>query len=436
MHLKRNNMNAVIRQFLILNRRSAIAAVFLTLTVCVAPHAQDLKKQFPESLTLDVTNPLEVERSDALVTIPADLIRRKAKSFNDKAFVVTINGREIASQYVRDDSAAEAIVVVLDKVAAKEKLTLTVRYNRNGQVTRNYTRRTQAELSHKTGGKFVNREYVGGAFRNVTSLRVPPEHKDHSWFIRYEGPGWESDKVGYRFYLDQRNATDVFGKKTADMILQWVGQDNFDSYHEMQPWGMDVMKVGKSLGVGSIGYLDNGIVSRVEKTDSVSCEIRENGNLYSSVLTRYNGWRVGDIKTDLISYISIHGGARHTRQQLLLTGNMKRICTGIVKDANARLHTSGGTASSFGYIATFGKQSLNNDNLGLAVLFSPSSFAGFSEDNFSHVVDMNVADGRLEYYFLAAWSGEIDGITDEATFLTYVQKIARELANPLKVQIR
>ena len=124
-------------------------------------------------------------------------------------------------------------------------------------------------------GKFENREYIGGAFKNVDFLRVPPEHKDHSWFIRYEGPGWESDKVGYRFYLDQRNATDVFGKKIPDMVLQNVGLDGFDSYHNLQPWGMDVMKVGKSLGVGSIGSVVNGGAVRVEKTDSVNCRIVE-----------------------------------------------------------------------------------------------------------------------------------------------------------------
>ncbi len=60
-------------------------------------------------------------------------------------------------------------------------------------------------------------------------LRVPPEHKDHSWFIRYEGPEWESDKVGYRFYLDQRNVIDVFGIFTSDVVLHNAGLDGFDS---------------------------------------------------------------------------------------------------------------------------------------------------------------------------------------------------------------
>ena len=33
------------------------------------------------------------------------------------------------------------------------------------------------------------------------------------------------------------------------MVLQDVGQDGYDSYHEMADWGMDVLKVGDAAGV-------------------------------------------------------------------------------------------------------------------------------------------------------------------------------------------
>ena len=196
-----------------------------------------------------------------------------------------------------------------------------IRFHPSATIPREYKKLTQAELSYKTGGEWKNREYLGGAFKNVEYLRVPPEHKDHSWFIRYEGPGWESDKVGYRFYLDQRNATDVFGKKTSEPVLQQVGLEDFETYHHMQPWGMDVMKVGSSLGIGSIGAIVNGSAIRVEKTDSVTCRIPENGNVYSSILTQYYGWKIGSKKHDVQSHISIHAGTRLTHQVLTITNN-------------------------------------------------------------------------------------------------------------------
>ncbi|MEO1449225.1 MAG: DUF4861 family protein, partial [Bacteroidota bacterium] len=70
---------------------------------------------------------------------------------------------------------------------------------------------------------------------------------------QFEGVGWENDKVAFRNYLDLRNGIDIFGKTTTDMVLDEVGLDNDENYHHFQEWGMDVLKVGSSLGAGSIG---------------------------------------------------------------------------------------------------------------------------------------------------------------------------------------
>jgi hypothetical protein len=407
---------------------------FLLVFIAGTSFAQDLKKQFPLSFKVTIKNPSTQSRDNVLVVIPERQLNTQVKGFNTRSFVVIDAGQEIASQYNFEDAEHRGIITVLTSLAANENRELEVRYQKSGETKRNYKKRTQAELSHKTGGQFVNREYQGGVFKNVKFLRVPPEHKDHSWFIRYEGPGWESDIVGYRFYLDQRNATDVFGKKTSDMVLQQVGLDGFDSYHNLQSWGMDVMKVGKSLGLGSIGALKGGDVIRVEKTDSLDCRITENGNVYSSILTNYYGWDIGK-KVNVRSSISIHGGTRLTRQSLVLNSAIDSLCTGIVKDKNAQVVSNPGSAGSFGFIATYGKQSLNNDELWLAVFFDPRNSLGFFADEFSHGVALRPADNRLTYYFMASWVQEPGGFKDEKEFLKYVEKEAALLANPVTVSI-
>ncbi|MFZ6011600.1 MAG: DUF4861 family protein, partial [Bacteroidota bacterium] len=339
------------------------------------------------------------------------------------------------SLYNANDSAHRGIITVLDDLNAGESRQLTIRFNRSGEIKRTYTKRTQAELSHKTGGEFVNRVYKGGQFKNVSFLQVPPEHKDHSWFIRYEGPGWESDRVAYRFYLDQRNANDVFGKKVSRMVLDTIGHDGFDSYHNMQRWGMDVMKVGTSLGLGSIGIMNEGKIIRVEKTDSVNCRIVENGDVFSSVLTRYNGWHVKDKKYDLQSRLTIHAGTRLTHELITVSGDPGHLCTGLVKDKLARLHISKGDDQHWAYLATYGKQSLNTDELGLAVLFRSKDVVEFTEDTDSHVVKLRPTNGKLDYYFLAAWVLEQQGIKDEKHFMEYLNNVSGELAHPVKVEI-
>lgn len=392
------------------------------------------QETFPESFNVRVTNPLNSKRENVLIIISPNLLK-KIKGFNSKAFIVLDGEEEVPSQFNLRDDGHRGVVFVLKSLAPAEKREVTIRYHSTAVVERVYPKRTQAELSHKTGGTWKDREYQGGSFKNVSALRVPPEHKDHSWFIRYEGPGWESDKVGYRFYLDQRNATDVFGKLTPEPVLQNVGLDGFDSYHNMQPWGMDVMKVGQSLGIGSIGSFVKGAVTRVEKTDSVSCEITENGAVYSSIETNYYGWMVNDKRTNVKSLISIHGGTRLSKQSIILSHPLDNVCTGIVKDKAGTLITGTGTKTSYGYIATYGTQSLNSDNLGLAIFYNPENLIEVTSDEFSHVVKLKTSKNKLEYFYAAAWEKEPGGIKDQQSFESYVKQVASELANPVKVEV-
>jgi len=407
-----------------------LAALFLA--GCATPE----EKEFPNSFSLVVTNPMDESRTAVMVSLPLTDITAKAADFNTEAYIIMDGKLEIPSQLNANELEDMGIVFVLDSMAKNESRTITVRYNPQGVSLRNYPKRTQAELAHKVKGEWKDREYVGGEFVNVNYLRVPPEHKDHSWFIRYEGPGWESDKVGYRFYLDQRNAVDVFGKTVTEPVLHKVGLDGFDSYHEMQDWGMDVMKVGKTLGLGSIGMLVDGKAVRVEATDSLTSQILENGVVYSSILTNYYGWKTNVDTLTLNSKLTIHAGTRLTHQLLTLSGDNDLLCTGIVKDVKAALQTGEATSTSFAYAATFGPQSLHNDNLGLAVLCAPAYFSGFAEDELSHIMKLKSVGGKLDYYLLAAWELEPGGIKTEEAFIAYVKKVARELAQPVTVSIK
>jgi len=300
----------------------------------------------------------------------------------------------------------------------------------------NYQKRTQAELSIKMGGKFVNRKYEGGTFQNVNFLKVPPEHTDHSFFIRYEGPGWESDKVGYRFYLDWRNAADIFGKKTHDMVLQNVGQDGFESYHQMSDWGMDILKVGESLGLGSVGMWINNKTERVSVTDSVDCAIEENGPIQSMIRTNYYGWQVAGQKYNLNCWLTIHAGSRMTHCTLQISGDPPNLCTGIVKlDANVIDHSHNG-GGKWQYLATYGLQSLASDSLGMAVLFKKDDLVASTADSLSHVLVLKPKDGFLEYYFLAAWEKEPEGIVNQQQFLTYLDQTISMLDTPLVVTLK
>lgn len=392
-----------------------------------------LANSLPSHFTIVVHNPLDRERNDVLILIEASQIQANYPDFNPKGFKVMVGDMEIPSQY-NEEGTARGVVFVLPELAAREKREISIAYDPRNQLEHNYPKKTQAEISHKVGGHFENRKYIGGEFQNVNELHVPAEHTDHSWYIRYEGPGWESDKVGYRFYLDWRNGVDVFGKTTPEPILELVGQDGFDSYHELQDWGMDVLKVGKSLGVGSIATFTNGQARRVDETDSLYAGITNNGPVYSSVLTKYHGWNLDEGKTTITSNISIHAGTRMSKQELNSSAAIDNFATGLIKDVKGKVIT-GGETSTYGYLATYGPQSLNNDNLGIAVLFRNDQKREITTDQHSHVVVLSPDNNKLTYYFLAAWELEEGGIKDETAFIQYLEQQVEELSFPVEINL-
>jgi hypothetical protein len=306
----------------------------------------------------------------------------------------------------------------------------------------NFPKKTQAELSIKEGGEWkkVVKEngkeqyvYEGGIFKNVQNLRVPDKHTDHSFYIRYEGPGWESDKVAYRFYLDWRNGIDLFGKKTPEMVLQNVGQDGFESYHAESDWGMDILKVGNSLGIGTFGFWDGKKALRVATTDSIFCQIVMNGNLKSEIKTHYFGWKDSGHAVNLTSDLSIRAGSRLTKVHLTLSDSLANMCTGLVKLEGGELINYNSNEKGWSYLATYGKQSLNNDNLGMVIFYRENDLIQLTSDSESHVVVLKPEDKQVFYYLGAVWEKDTDGIKTKEAFVDFLNKTILLLDNPVAV---
>jgi hypothetical protein len=282
-------------------------------------------------------------------------------------------------------------------------------------------RKTYAEISVKEGGKWEGRKYIGGTFKNVQKLKLAPEHTDHSFDIRYEGPGWESNKIGYRLYLDWRNAIDIFGKKTDAVVLPQVGQDGFDSYHEMSDWGSDILKAGKGIGIGSIDrYLNNERLHFYE-VDSTLANV-ENKSKSSGVSIQYYGWKTAGEKIDFTSRLTIAPNQRHTQHTIQASKAISGICTGIVKQKNTEVFKKVSQNKRWAYLATYGKQSLVPDQLGMAIFYEVSTIESEVNAEFDHLLVFKPSIQHVTFYFLGAWEQEKDGIKNKEAFVKYLDE--------------
>tara|TARA_R110002012_G_scaffold290058_1_gene483488 strand:+ start:21210 stop:22217 length:1008 start_codon:yes stop_codon:yes gene_type:complete len=279
---------------------------------------------------------------------------------------------------------------------------------------------TYAELSIKEGGSWntETREYVEGSFKNVDYLEVPAAHTDHSWYIRYEGPGWENKQVAYRLYLDWRNALDIFGKRVDTLVLPYVGQDGFDSYHENAPWGQDILKAGKSMGIGGYGRFTGDTIAHFNTVEKTTAKV-DNSDTVSTITINYTGWKTGEVSTNLKSEISIFPQDRFLKISLTSESEIEGLATGIVKFDDIPLIEQASENGKWAYLATYGKQTLAgaDDQLGMALFYNTAQ-ATLATGPDDHLVIFNPSVNTQTYYILAAWDQEKGGITSKESFVS------------------
>ncbi|RYY04015.1 MAG: glycoside hydrolase family 88 protein [Gammaproteobacteria bacterium] len=373
-----------------------------------------------------------------------------------KHLVTQEDGKILPSQIIDtdNDSKPDTLLVSTDLASAKtHNLKIISDAGIKAPVLK---KQTQAEISIKEGGQWNGKVYENFTnFKNVQNFTPPPQYTDHSTFIRYEGPGVESDKVAYRVYLDWRNGFDIFGKKTNDMVLQNIGQKNYGDYHQDAPWGQDILEVGKTLGAGGYGFWNGKSVDLVSDVKTWNATIVENGALYSDFNIKYNEWKINGHSFDVSSDLSMNAGSRlvHTRLKITghnqasskidpraqLTKDLPNISIGVVKHPNTKLLLGNDeiSGSAWTYAASWGKQSLSGPDsyLGMAVIFRKGDRQKQTEDAGSYVSIMDTGGGDLDYYFVAVWDQEKNAIKTEAEFKAYLDREIEKLTKAPRVKI-
>ena len=312
-------------------------------------------------------------------------------------------------------------ILFLSLISCKEKQTKKDAESLQGKEVR-ATQKTYAELSVKKEGEWRGKKFIGeNKFKNIHELRAPDSLTDHSYYIRYEGPGWENGQIAYRLYLDWRNAVDIFGKKVDSLVLPYVGQDGYDSYHEAAPWGQDILQAGKAMGIGGYGREVSDTIVHFQKVESTFAKVDNFGDR-STVNISYKGWETGDDIIDLHTQLSIYPQDRYTKAELTPSKEITGICTGIVKFKDIPMLKKAG--QKWAYIATYGTQTLVNDTdkLGMAIFYKIGEVTEQKEGTNDHLLLFKPTTQTLTYYFLGAWDQEKNGIKNEEAFIGYLNK--------------
>lgn len=393
-----------------MKRTTPFAFALLLLSACA--------ERVPEAPILTIDGPLSHELAVSLAM--NDLDPAVASAEHLRLFHQDDPTTEVS--YQRDDldgdGRADALMFLVGPTDDAVRIEIEA-----ATTAREFPRRAQATLAVRQDGRFEDGVYVQGSeYMPVTDVLVPAEQQQDSDWAMFEGPVWESDLVGWRFYLDHRNRTDIFGKKIPDLVLERQSGD----YHAISDWGADILKVGNSLGIGSPAIETGDGPQVMDNASSRRVEIVANGPLRAIIRTTYSGWTVGEKTFDVVSELENRAGQRWTEQRLTLSGDSldAALLTGIVKHPDVVDMVSGDEDGVF-FAYTYGVQTDQGHGLGMAVLV-PSEFAPEvgPADSLTHLVRLAPQSGHAAYRYLASWELEPGGASDANSFESIVRSAA------------
>lgn len=223
------------------------------------------------SIKFLVTNPSEMARSAADITVPVKELRKIAPDFKLGALVVTTSNakslegdaavlqtEELSSQVddLDGDGKADELAFQID-LAPHQSRVVTISYGEEDRIYRlrhDYRQRTAALFSKK-----------------------------------FEGLAWESERIAYRIYFDPRNAIDIYGKRRPTLQLPLYATPDY-IYHMESPEGRDIFQVGDAIGIGAVAAMVNGKLIEVADVKKRERRILATGPVRTVVELEYDGW--------------------------------------------------------------------------------------------------------------------------------------------------
>jgi len=413
--------------------KSALAFItFLFLCLPVFSKGSDL--------TIILENSTDIKRADESFMITRSALLNKCKKINTAYLPVLKNakGEYIPSQCddLDKDGSWDELAFVCN-LAPKEKIILSVYFVKADQVPV-FLKRSHARLGYS--------ESRNNTFVTVYDHTRPADHKPQSYpmLYQFEGVGWENDKVAFRQYFDARNGKDIFGKRISKMVLDEIGLPGRD-YHELQEWGMDVLKVGTSLGAGSLAMIRKDSLYRLADTKSARYQLIADGPVRSIVRLSFGGWDVDGKLYDLQEDISIWAGKYCYEGKISMkSDSVILLAAGIVNLKNETKEKIRQKAGTINILATYAPQSENHDLLGMAILAHDNSFAGYGKApeqgqgnavTNTDYVRLRISSARpAEYVFFAGWELSQDNFKNQEDFLNLLRAEALKRSKPVKIE--
>ena len=390
--------------------------------------------QAQETFTIEVENPLKIDRYDEPVVLP--LSRGIRSAFVEK------NGKEIPCQLddLNRDGQYDELCFLTD-ISARSKQQVTVKLFTEG-TPRTYTPRTYASLilrNSKVKEKNKHDIYLRELTLENGSDIYPTIHQ--------HGVVMETELTAFRIYFDHRQTIDLYGKYHKQLELEKT-QFYPDAQQLAEGYGDDVLWVGNTFGGGCLRGWNGTEPTMLRDVDHRTQRIVAQGPLRTIVEVVDEGWAVnsdepkaGTERLTMTSRYTMYAGHRDCKVNVSFDDRLKPeqlFSTGIINVKNStELNDGKGLRGCWGKDWTVAeKDSAGHvrETVGLGVYvpeqFRESEIAS-TKENYGFVV--KPTDGNIIFHLAFASDKEDFGFHSANEWFNFLKTWKREIESPLKV---
>lgn len=395
---------------------------------------------------LVLKNKTSLNRENELIVLKRSTLASKIKNLQPNEFLTfSVNGNTIPAQFddIDDDGKWDEAVLIIS-FAPKETIKLQL------QASKNLPNNQQPVFAHvRQMHKNADQTFGPLVLKDTMPFNNPPTDFSKVVLPPYltEGPAWENDKVAFRLYFDARNCKDIYGKRIGGMVMDTVGANPKSSYHNFSNWGMDILRVGKSLGAGALAI-------RTKTSSNTDTLIRIGGNIIKSetfcvvsdgplraMFDMTYSCIVNNKPFMIIERTSIWKGQYFYQSNLTITGlnATDELVTGMADfyENNAESIKVDNQNIYFSY----GTQSENKDKLALAVSVANNSHTSMTNANSlqseikdTWLVSQPVNNGTLSFRFYALWEKTNNAFSSKEGVTGYFNKEVELMGSPVEIK--
>lgn len=275
---------------------------------------------------------------------------------------------------------------------------------------------------------------IPAPFQSKAYGRFVPERKDDYC--------WENDRIAFRVYGPTLQATgeissgiDVWTKRTDKLIInKWYADDltGKQSYHTDHGEGLDMYKVGPTLGAGATTPFVN--QKLWFSKNFVSYEILDNGPMRTTVKLNYASFPADKTEISETRIITLDANSQLNKITLIYNfkGNTLPVATGIVTRNSKEEKKLISTGKNY-FLHAEPTDSINGE-LYEAVIGEKSFTNILEKDNHILGIQQVNPNEKYTYYQGAGWNKW--GFETFDAWGEYVKQFSKKLENPLKITIK